>query len=475
MSLDELNRCLEEKQYDQALVHCDTLMAQEEPTPQMRAIKGWCLHKTGDSYKATKWLLDAFDREPSNPNVMTMTVSLFMDLADYPMVIELCQRCAAFFMDDRLLWHRFGTSHYLVGDFGASISAFRRSLKIKSSATTTFGMSMPLLQTGQYREGFLCYESRIATFPKLDWLKSHKLPMPKWAGESLKGKSILLWSEQGLGDSIQFFRFVTVLAEQGAEVDIILHGSHASLKDVLSTVKGMGKVMVVNGNTVKLERTYDYHSSVMSVMYCLGLSTHTIPSTVPYISIPSDHKLDWEPEPSAQGKLKVGLVWTTQLKSSFLKNNALHYFEKNKKNVPFESIRHLFSIEDACFYSLHYQLPDNTEKLLEGYSVRDLSPVISDFSDTAAIIEKMDIVISIDTSVVHLAGALGKPTINILPYTSDWRWQQHREDSPWYPSMRLLQQIWPGEWDAVIDRVEKMLLQISKDYKETGKVNIFQF
>lgn len=473
ISSKDLNQCLNENDFVTAVIYCDELLKKTPENTEIIVIKGWCLHRSGYSETAEKFILNAFEKTPESTQVATITMSYFMDLCSYSKVIQLCQRCIAFHADDSLMWHRLGISHYMLGENESSIMAFKRGLSISFSAASTFGISMPLLAQGRYDEAFPLYENRFLSDPKLNWLKCEDLPMPKWQGESIDGKSILLWSEQGLGDSIQFSRLVNILADRGATVDIILQFSHATLVNVLSTIKGVGQVMVMSHKSVTFNRRYDYHSSMMSLMGIINVSLDNIPAAVPYLFVPKNTLFSWQPYAKILA-LKVGLVWTTQLANALLNENAMHYKEKNKKNIPIAAIKKLLALPNCHFFVLQVDVQDDDKEVLANFNnISIMSNDITSFGDTAAIIDRMDLVISIDTSVVHLAGAMAKPTINILPYVSDWRWQKNREDSPWYPTMRLCKQAWKGNWSEAIDRVIPIVKKASKQWARAEAIDIF--
>lgn len=472
MSEEKLNQCLKENNFLEAIVHCDELISQGDKGASTLSVKGWCLHKSGQSELAKNIILDAFYLEPFKPQVATISLSFFMEMADYEAVVKLCQRCIAFHGGDRLMWHRLGTSHYLLGEIESAVMAFRRSLEIEYTAASAFGLSLPLLCMGLYEEGFSLYEQRFVPHPRINWIQSEKLPMPKWDGESLKGKVILVWSEQGLGDTIQFSRLLTTLAYQGAKVDLMLQPQHEALLDVISTIDGINQVVVVKGNTVSLPYRYDFHCPMMSLMGCLNLRENNIPEvTLPYIAVPSSYQgIPFESK-QASG-LKVGLVWTTMLTNVLLNENPMHYAEKDKKSIPIEVIESLLALPNITFFILQVSLSTEEKMILSKYNAIDMSEDIKSFTDTAAIINDMDMVISIDTSVVHLAGAMGKPTLNLLPSVSDWRWLKNREDSPWYPTMRLCKQAWRHDWGELVSRASHIVSHTSAHFKKTGEVKI---
>lgn len=474
MSSEKLDQCLKTNDFSNAVVHCDAILAAEPNNIEIQSVKGWCLYKVGQVDNAEAFIIAAFEKNPASSQIATIAMSYYVERHRYRKVVELSQRCISFHPKDRLMWHRLGTAHYMLGENESSLMAFTHALSITFAATSAFGMSMPLLAQGRYEEAFPLYENRFLSHPKLDWIKSENLPMPKWQGERIQGKSLLLWSEQGLGDSLQFSRLVNELVSHGATVDIILQLSHVTLLNVLSTLQGVGQVMMMDGNSVTFNRRYDYHSPMMSLMGLMSVRIDNIPARVPYLSVPENAKLAWQESKYTDVKgLKVGLVWSTLLTDSLLNENAMHYEEKNKKSLPIAAIQQLLTLPNVHFFVLHVSVSEADQQWLSQYNVSIMSDKINDFGDTAAIIDHMDMMISIDTSVVHLAGAMAKPTINILPYVSDWRWQKSREDSPWYPTMRLCKQAWKDNWEETIERVIPIVKKATKQWERAEPISVF--
>jgi len=455
----KINDCLKNNDFVQSYTLCDQLLILEPNDHHLQAVKGWCLYQNDDIEGAERLIDEAFYRQPSNKEIVTLAFSFYMAIPNHRKLIKMAQRCMAFHLSDRLCWHRLGTAHFYIGEYDSSVFAFRRSLEIEDNPKSSFGLSQPLLCQGHYEEGFQRYEERFNANRSINWIQCEKLPMPKWQGELLAGKSILIWSEQGLGDSIQFSRLLTVLSEQDAIVDLMLQPQHISLHGILSTVKGINNISVVAGNKVSLQRRYDFHCPMMSVMGLLQITPMTIPAVKAYISPPVSQKAKWSTYKELPKK-KVGIVWTTVLSDRFIKESPIYAAEKIKKSIPLTLLEPLFTLPTYCFFPLQLSISEDDSQILSQYpNIYDVSKDLTNFSDTAGIIDEMDVVMSIDTAVAHLSAAMGKRTINLLPYVSDWRWQQNREDTPWYPSMTLCQQVFEGNWDQVVDKLLLLLEQ----------------
>ena len=300
-------------------------------------------------------------------------------------------------------------------------------------------MNVCLLQLlqGDYSSGWSNYEVRWKAYtPRI-------VPRPLWLGkEDLTGKRILLHGEQGLGDSLQFLRYVPMVQAIGGQVVLDLPKGLIRLGEQLPNL-----VAAVNsGDPLPL---FDFHTPLMSLPLALGTTLETVPALVPYLTVPEEAikkaaALVW-PEKG----LRVGFAWTGN--PSHPKNRA--------RSVPLELLESILNLEGAHFFSLQMG-PSVAELASVKAQVTDLAPVTGDMADTAAQMEQMDLIISIDTSMAHLAGALGKPLWVFLSVLPDWRWLLEREDSPWYPTARLFRQTEKGNWLPVIEKMRTALMEL---------------
>ena len=269
-----------------------------------------------------------------------------------------------------------------------------------------------------------------------------------WNGSDPAGRTILVHVEQAYGDTIQFVRYVPMLAARGARVILETFGP---LKSLLEQSQLPSTRIVVNGEQLP---AFDVHIPLLSLPRIFGTTLDTIPATVPYLSVSPDEVSRWRDRifssaPDAKA-LKVGLVWA---------GNAKPY---PNRTCPPEYLSRLSEIGEVAYFSV--QKGDDADPARSpprDLPTIDLSVDLNDFSDTAAAMLNLDLIISIDTVTAHLAGALGRPTWTLLPRVADWRWLLDREDSPWYPTMRLYRQTTAGDWAGVIARVVRDLSQLA--------------
>jgi tetratricopeptide (TPR) repeat protein len=262
---------------------------------------------------------------------------------------------------------------------------------------------------------------------------------PIWLGkEQINGKTILIHTDEGLGDTIQFARYVPMVAAKGARVVLLVPDA---LCPLLSELDGVSQCLPLRSASPP---AFDMYCPISSLPLAFGTSLETIPSATPYLPAPAESRVAaWEARLGPHDRLRVGLVWS---------GNPKHKNDHNRSVLlrAFSSILDL----DATFVSLQKDArPDDKATLREHDTIVDPSDHLTDFVETSALISCLDLVITVDTSVAHLAGALGRPTWILLPYMPDYRWLLDREDSPWYPTVRLFRQTESRDYASVVDRV----------------------
>lgn len=308
-----------------------------------------------------------------------------------------------------------------------------------------YNCAMHLLRSGDFLNGFAYYESRFVAVPGAD---DRKYLQPRWDGSPLNGRSILVYCEQGLGDALMFARFLPLLKQQNTQIVLEVQ---EPLRPLLTFVEGVDRVVAKSTSPP----VTDLHIPLMSLPFMLGTTLDSIPDQVPYIRLPEQLIEQWRMKTNNSARLRVGLAWA----------GKAHPYPN--RSCPPSFLIPLLKLKDIQFYSLQisekdrFQLPDEFER-----SVTDLTADIKDFADSAALIANLDLIITIDTAIAHLAGALGRPVWIMLAHRPDWRWMLDRRDSPWYPTARLFRQSHPGNWGSIIMQLQtalKNLLSLSPD------------
>ncbi len=336
--------------------------------------------------------------------------------------------------------HNLANTYKDKGAVTEAIASFRRTLELKPGLPEAhYNLGLCLLLAGELPEGFKEYEWRwqVADFtsPKRNFTP------PQWKGESLKGKTILLHAEQGFGDTLQFVRYVPMVAARGGRV--VLEAQPALMR-VLAGLKGVSQ-FVAAGDALP---TFDVHCPLVSLPSVFGTDLPSIPAGIPYLGIDIELAKAWSKRLGPRKGLRVGVVWA---------GNPKHTNDRRRSVQP-DSFKPLGAVPGIEWYSLQVgPASADVGKAPPRLNLIDLSPHLTDFAETTAALANLDLLISVDTAPVHLAGALGKPTWVLLPFVPDWRWMRERTDSPWYPSIRLFRQPEIGGWDPVLMRLTKVL------------------
>ncbi|MBF0154245.1 MAG: tetratricopeptide repeat protein [Magnetococcales bacterium] len=315
-------------------------------------------------------------------------------------------------------------------------------------ADALFFLSLTLLALGRYAEGWPLYENRYNVGKKEPILLLPELPFPQWQGEDLTGKSLLVLHEQGYGDEMQFSRFLPVLKELG--VSCITLVCKKPLKALLAYGLGIDRILAHDEVDMKAVPSHDAWTLLLSIPLHLRITLDNIPATLPYLHPPVERISLWATAIPDKG-CRVGLVW---------KGNPGHLNDLQRSLSGLAVLAPLWSVAGVTFVSLQTgSAAGEAAEHPTGQPLVDLGSMVQDFADTAAIVAQLDLVIGVDTAVIHLAGALGKPCWVMLPgIGTDWRWLEKRCDSPWYPDvMRLFWQEGGRDWSPVVEQIKGAL------------------
>ena len=323
---------------------------------------------------------------------------------------------------------------HLIGRLDEAIATYSRAIAMSPRhANAHSGLGLLQLLRGDFTQGWWEYEWRWRSADAV----APNLPSPVWGGESLVGRRILIYSEQGYGDALQFCRYAPILRDRGATVFLRVPPPLRSLM-----AESMPWLEVSSDGKGGLPK-HDCHCALLSLPHRLETRLETIPAEIPYLRASPDRVARWSASIDASADLKVGIVWA---------GSTRHINDVNR-SIPLTSLASWFEIDGIRFFSLQVGDAAAAVNALPKQAVTDLSPLLTDYAETAAAVEHLDLVVSVDTSVVHLAGALGKPVWTLLPWIPDWRWLENREDTPWYPTMRLFRQPERFAWSPVLARV----------------------
>jgi tetratricopeptide (TPR) repeat protein len=383
--------------------------------------------------------LRAIELNPKFSLAHRQLAALYDFMNDFPRSIASVERALALQPRDVKAWVNLSTLRRRTNDNRGALEAAEQAMKHDPSSPDAHGnIAMALLALGDYPRGFAEYEWRwrcdsFTTKPR-DWAGS------TWDGSDPAGRTILVHTEQGFGDTIQFVRYVPMLASRGAKV--ILE-SWPSLLTLMPRVKGVNRVIAVGVHPPQ----FDLHVALLSLPKLFKTTLDTVPAEVPYLFADPERVEVWKRKIEALGDgLKVGLIWAGNIKPDPF------------RTCPIQNLAPLGRVPGVKFISLQKRNnPLGAEPPPEGLSFVDVSEDLRDFGETAAAMKNLDLIITIDTGACHLAGALGCPTWAMLPWAGDWRWLEDREDTPWYPTMRLFRQPAREQWLPVAERVAEEL------------------
>lgn len=453
---------------EEAEALCRVLEQIRPKNSQLLFLLGMILHKTGQHEEAVLWLSLAAQYRPGSARIFNGLGCVYQSLGEHARAtgafekamelepqsadiyynlgkscyrLEQIERAAALFRRaveinprDSHSWNNLGKCLKELNRLNESIEAYNRALEIMPDyGLARYGRALSLLVAGRLAEGFREYECRRYS------LTPRKFPQPMWRGEAAPDKTLFLHAEQGFGDAIQMVRFVAAARER---VGHVILECRSELRSLFEYSK-CADTVIPYGAPIP---SFDYFLSLLSVPHALGITT--IPKQAPYLQAMACRMLPRE----QFGQLKVGLAWA---------GNPEHH-QDAARSIRLKELAPILQVQGVAFYSLQQSVPSLDEACLRLMSNHiNSSLLFNDFLDTASVIAGLDLVISVDTAVAHLAGALGTPAWMLVQHSPDWRWFLDRTDTPWYSGMRLFRQAKRGQWEAPVMRVAEMLRHLA--------------
>jgi Flp pilus assembly protein TadD len=427
---------------------------------QMQPDNSAALHNMGElAFRARKFepAFDFLNRavalEPTNANYINTLAVVLMSLGRQDESFEMCKRVVMLNPN-----HSNGHSNLAIclinrGMVNESLAHFNRAIELDpNNACAHDGLGLTLLMCGELQLGWREQEWR---WRKHDFPPTRYPNAPHWRGEDLKGKTLILYIEQGYGDIFNFCRYVPLLAERGARVYLEEVSELGGL--LRRSLPGLAGTFPPNQPPA-----YDYACPLMSAPMLYGTTLQTIPSNPasPQYLFPDPALVEqWAGFFRTDPNVKVGIAWA---------GRATHNNDLNRSTV-LSTFGPLARVPGVTFYSLQKGPPAaQLSQPPPGMGLVDLSPRLDNFEVTAAILSHLDVVIAVDTVIIHLAAALGRRSWPVLAFCPDWRWLLGRSDSPWYPTIRLFRQPRRGDWAGAIDQVTVALSELQRSKKRTG-------
>jgi tetratricopeptide (TPR) repeat protein len=408
---------------------------------------GCALRDTKRTNQATAEFRQAIVLRPDYSEALNNLANAMVDAGELQPAIEHLRHSLS-------LQPNFAETHNSLGavlerqaQYGQAIDSYRRALTLAPNHFEAHvNLGIALLREGNYPAGWAEYEWRLKRKDALarNALLNGKSP---WQGEPLANRTILLQAEQGFGDTIQFARYIPLIAQRGGRVILRCQPK------LLRLLRNLPGLHAASAETDALPE-FDVHCSLASLPFIFGTTLQTIPNQGPYLHVDESLVQSWASRLTDQSGLKVGLAWA---------GRAEHLDDRNR-SVSLEMLKELLHPPGAKFISL--QKGDASAQIAaisESANIVDWTTELHDFADTAALIGALDLIITVDTAVAHLAAALGKPAWVLLPHVPDWRWLLDRSDSPWYPTMQLFRQPGIGDWQTPIAQISQALTEFRRN------------
>jgi tetratricopeptide (TPR) repeat protein len=440
---DHLCTCLYElEQLDEAAAVCERVLTLNPDYTTAHINRGVIFGRKNDIEAAVAAYRRAIAADPSDARGYANLAVALHEQGEIDAALEVGYRAVALAPEHPLVRANLAAVLLNKGEVDEALAVSRRAVALApEDPVVRFNHSLLLLLCGDFHNGLADYRWRH----RCSFERMQRCSGPEWQGESFIGRTLLLFSEQGIGDVLQFIRYLPQVAAKGGAIVLRVQ---ATLVLLLRSLEGI----TVIAHDAPLP-PLDLQLPLMDLPHVFGTTVDCIPADIPYLHPDPKQVETWRGDFHDVAALKVGIVWA---------GNPTHKSDRFRSLAAGAVLPHLV-MPGVQLYSLQKEPRPADVPVLAGLGsdVIDLAPRLGDFADTAAAVAALDLVISVDTSVVHLAGAMGRPTWVLLPYAQDWRWLRDREDTPWYPGMRLFRQRAPQAWAEVIARVSAELARVA--------------
>jgi Tfp pilus assembly protein PilF len=417
------------REFYEALYRLDESIRRFKKNPLAHSNRGMVLAELGHHDRAMIDFELALKWAPNDAVIWNNKGNVLVKMNRCEEAVSALRRCLSIDSEHQLSWYNLGVALHRAGRHDEAIKCLQKALELKSDDhEARFNLSIAELTVGDYTSGWKNYEARWLTN---DYAGYHAaFPEPTWHGEDLTGKSILVFGDQGFGDSIMFSRYLPMIVATGAKVYC---NPHTKIHDLFAKTFPDITWLVPGGEQPK---TFDYKMALPSAPLAFGTTLETIPAPVPFAVSPL--RIDGD------GFLNVGVCWSGNWK----------HVNDSFRSIPLRIFQRIFGCVGVYFFNLQYEVRHEDRKEFEDTNLQDLG--LKSWSDTAAAVAGLDLVVTVDTSVAHMAATMGIPTWILLPEPrTDWRWLKERTDCLWYPSVTLYRQSTLGDWNAVINRVRR--------------------
>lgn len=428
--------------YAEAVVHYRDVIALAPDTAAAHNNLAICLKEQAcfpEAISAQKWALEL---APGVPDFHLNLAGILQSQGALEDAITTCHQAIKLNPKNANAYYSLACAQRDAGHIDEAIRNNERAVELAPQwAPAHWNQAICHLLAGHFTEAWKLYAWRHKVGFKLGYPHAHT--QPHWDGSGFAGKRLLVHCEQGYGDAIQFARYLPLVKSRGGDV---IFGVWEPLAELAATLAGVDELAPMTWDSPP-DCKFDLRISIMNLPALFGTTMESIDGRVPYISADPVKLQDWQ-QPLNAEQFKIGIAWAGSPK---------HTNDRKRSCSP-DLLEPLLQFEDVALYSLQKDISDiRVKHQLQTLGIQQIAERFGSFADTAAALSNLDLIITVDTAVLHLAGALGLPTWGMIPYSPDWRWMLHREDSPWYPTLRLFRQPRPGDWQSIINRITQEL------------------
>lgn len=442
---------LEKNLFSAAIEYFDKALKMQPRSFEGHHNKGMALEKMGRLQEALGCYQKAIEYCPDSSRTLNNIGNTYRELNYLQEAIQSLEKAIEFDPNYAEAHSNLGWTLFRLQEYQRSKECFNTAIKINPNLSPAiFNLSLCQLTLGEFDEGWVNYEERMKQPLYQKKIDPHN--KPQWSGrESIEGKIIYVYAEQGLGDTVQFCRYIKLLADRGANV---LFEPQIQLYELLKNLDGVTQLLEPG----QIIPAYDYHCALMSLPLAFRTNLDTVPNALPYIVANENKRSYWKDKLAVISGPKIGLVWS----GGFRPNNPELWGVNQRRNISFADLS-LLNIKGLQFFSLQKgetaeaELQNGRGNFWNENNLYNYVDELQDFSDTAGLIDQLDLVISVDTSTAHLAGAMGKPVWILNRYDGCWRWLSEGDTSAWYPNARIFRQKISGDWSDPIQAIKNAL------------------
>jgi len=436
-----LDKAIALKQGDEAEAEARAAIATAPDKPDCLFTLAWVLQNAGKLEQARDAYTAAIELDAHDPRFWNNLGNVLRGLGAYEDALRAASETLRLKPNHPGAWLTRGDACKALGRLEDALVAYKTGhIQTPDHIELAYGLADVLLTTGDFENGWKAYEARWRLNRMGDDLTARYALANRWTGQSFDGKTLLVMSEQGLGDTLQFCRYLPLIKALGGQV---IFEVQKPLESLMVDIIGADDV-IARGDPVP---DHDFLIPLLSIPGVLGTTMATIPARIPYLKVPSGHVVKWAALRRDLKGMKVGLVWA----------GGTDHAGDRRRSLSLTDLAPVLDIEGISFVSLQVGPPKNDLETASR-TIIDAGAQFKDFSDTAGALMHLDLIISVDTSVAHLAGALGKPVWTLIPSAPDWRWMQDCADTLWYPTMTLYRQQPNQTWKPVVESIANDLI-----------------